>query len=128
MKYEQRNPADICNNVVMDVHSKLDRGVFTTKASKQRATDLINGGYDKLVKMIQDQILSIPRNIRLPEEETVVSKAIKKMYWCIPHYPHQWRKSHSDLLKSSFSKEVEAIESLVELKEGVKNTDVKGGK
>ncbi len=125
---KNQDALDITTAVVLSLNNKTENNLFPTKVSKQRATDSINRGYDKLVKMIQDQILSIPRNIRLPEEETVVSKAIKEMYWCMPHYPHQWRKSHSDLLKSSFSKEVEAIEFLVELKKGVKNTDVKGGK
>ena len=125
---KNQNALDITTAVFLSVDRKTENGAFPTKVSRQRAIDSINRGYDKLVKIIQNQICSIPLNIRHPEKETVASKAIKEMYWCMPHYPHQWRKSHSDLLNSSFSNEVEAIEYVVGLKEEVKNTNVQGGK
>ena len=111
----------------LSVNNTVD-DLYPTKVAKQRALDSINRGYDKLVKMIQDKILSIPYNIRNPKKPTTLSNEIDNMYYALPHYPHLWREKHSALLESSFPEEVEAIEYLVGLRQGVKNTDVKRGK
>jgi len=123
-----QNPLDITAAVVLSLDNKTENNLFPTKVAKQRALDSINRGYDKLIKMIQDKILSIPYYVRNPKKTTTLSNEINNMYYALPHYPHLWRENHSDLLDSSFPDEVEAIQYLLELRQGVKDTDVKGGK
>tara|TARA_A100001391_G_scaffold29157_1_gene15682 strand:- start:104 stop:508 length:405 start_codon:yes stop_codon:yes gene_type:complete len=127
MKHEQKNPADICNNVVMDVHSKLDRGVFTTKVAKKESIDICNRAYDQLRKLIENQILSIPFNIRNPKKPTTLSTIIDEMYWELPGYVHQWRQMHTNLYKDSFENIVDRIEFLADFKQDVKDTVVEKG-
>lgn len=95
---------------------------YPTKVAKRKALDRCNTAYEKMTQSIRNQILSIPHNIRNPKEVTVVSEELSAMYWCAPHYPHQWRKKHSELLGSTFPEQVEHIEFIVGLKKLVKKT------
>jgi hypothetical protein len=124
MKHEQKNPADICNNVVMDVNNKLEGGVFPTKTAQKESIDICNRGYDQLRKLIENQLLSIPFNIRNPKNKTTLSTIIDEMYWELPSYVHQWRQMHTNLYKDTFENIVDRIEFLVDFKQDVKDAVV----
>lgn len=91
---------------------------FSSAASKKRCFELLNAAYDIVRHQISHGYLDLRNSGVMTDDE------IHELYYGVPFGLHQWRSKHSDAYKKDFPTQVERIESLVVIRNSVKETEI----